>query len=92
MRTELIQILQEAYPEYPLKHIDTANKILCLFNDSTSEKLENKINIKPLDNSLNWLQWLETMQNYKLDEEEQTQAIREICTKINEIIKSLNTL
>ena len=31
MRTEIIEILQKAYPEYCLKHIDTANKILRLF-------------------------------------------------------------
>jgi len=32
MRTEIIEILQKAYPEYCLKHIDTANEILRLFS------------------------------------------------------------
>lgn len=36
MRTEIIEILQKAYPEYCLKHIDTANEILRLFNVNNS--------------------------------------------------------
>ena len=36
MRTEIIEILQKAYPEYCLKHIDTANEILRLFSVSNS--------------------------------------------------------
>lgn len=33
MRTEIIEILQRAYPEYCLKHIDTANEILHLIEE-----------------------------------------------------------
>lgn len=37
MRTEIIEILQKAYPEYCLKHIDTANEILRLFSVMESD-------------------------------------------------------
>jgi hypothetical protein len=35
MRTEIIEILQKSYPEYCLKHIDTANEILRLIEKDT---------------------------------------------------------
>lgn len=36
MRTEIIEILQKAYPQYCLKHIDTANEILRLFEENNA--------------------------------------------------------
>jgi len=50
MRTEIIEILQKAYPEYCLKHIDTANEILRLFSVSNSaSEIEEKIEDRFID-------------------------------------------
>lgn len=51
MRTEIIEILQKAYPEYCLKHIDTANEILRLFSVSNSASdIEEKRDMEDFGN------------------------------------------
>lgn len=53
---------------------------------------KRKFDIKPLDDSLSWVKWLEESPSNGLNEESQSEAIRDLYTKINEIVKALNTL
>jgi len=51
MRKEIIEILQNAYPEHCLKHIDTANNILRLFSRSNSDsEIEEKRDMEDFGN------------------------------------------
>lgn len=57
MRTEIIEILQKAYPEYCLKHIDTANEILRLYNvmPSLPSHIDSSIEAKHYGDEMNKL-------------------------------------
>lgn len=62
----------------------------CGMEEFPDEK--RKFDIKLLDDSLSWVKWLEQSKSHGLNEASQSDAIRDIYTKINEIVKSLNAL
>lgn len=47
--------------------------------------------IKPLNDSLDWVKWLEESPRNILNESSGSDAIRDIYKKINEIISKINT-
>lgn len=61
-----------------------------------SEKLEiheqyQNIKIDPLTENLHWVEWLERSKSHGLNETSTSDAIRDIYTKLNEVIKSFKT-
>jgi len=62
-----------------------------LFIEETLNKhsdSKKKLNIKPLNDSLGWVKWLEESPSHGLNEVSQSDAIRDIYIKINEVIKA----
>lgn len=68
----------------------TFSRFVEILNEHAEGK--RKFDIKPLDDSLSWVKWLEESQSHGLNEASQSDAIRDIYTKINEVIQSLNAL
>lgn len=68
----------------------TFSRFVEILNDHVDGK--RKFDIKPLDDSLSWVKWLEESKSHGLTEASQADAIRDIYTKINEIVGSLNSL
>lgn len=65
------------------------------FVEILNEHAEGKgirLDIKALDDSLSWVKWLEESQSHGLNEASQSDAIRDIYTKINEVVRALNAL
>ncbi len=52
--------------------------------------MSNENKIQELDKSREWLEWLERAENNNLDTIYTTEAIRDIASKLNEIIKTIN--
>lgn len=68
----------------------TFSRFVEILNEHAEGK--RKFDIKPLDDSLSWVKWLEESPSNGLNEVDQRDAIRDIYTKINEVIQSLNAL
>lgn len=66
----------------------TFSRFVEILNEHAEGK--RKFDIKPLDDSLSWVKWLEESQSHGLNEASQSDAIRDIYAKINEVIQSLN--
>lgn len=63
------------------------------FVEILNESVDNHRNIiEPLDNSLEWIKWLELSDSHGLNVESQSNAIRDIYKKINEVVGILNSL
>ena len=61
-----------------------------------NERLEiheqyQKLDIKPITNTSHWVEWLERSKSHGLNEASMSDAIREIYTKLNEVIAALTT-
>jgi hypothetical protein len=68
----------------------TFSRFVEILNEHAEGK--RKFDIKPLDDSLSWVKWLEESKSNGLNEASQSAAIRDIYTKINEVVGSLNAL
>ena len=68
----------------------TFSRFVEILNEHADWK--RKFDIKPLDNSLSWVEWLEQSPSHGLNEVSQSDAIRDIYTKINEVVGALNAL
>lgn len=68
----------------------TFSRFVEILNEHAEGK--RKFNIKPLDDSLSWVKWLEESKSHGLNEASQSDAIHDIYTKINEVIGALNAL
>lgn len=66
----------------------TFSRFVEILNEYASHK--QNIDIKPLDCSLSWVNWLEISPSHGLNEASQSDAIRDIYSKINEIITFVN--
>ena len=55
-----------------------------------NEKADAKRKIHPLDESLFWVKWLNQSPSNGLNESLQSDAIRDLLAKVNEIIAKLN--
>jgi hypothetical protein len=53
---------------------------------------KRKFDIKPIDNNLHWVKWLEESPKNGLESHDLSHAVRDIYYKINEIVGSLNSL
>lgn len=53
---------------------------------------QRKFDIQKLDENLSWVKWFEESPSNGLNEASQSDAIRDIYTKINEVVVSLNGL
>ncbi len=68
----------------------TFSRFVEILNEHAEGK--RKFDIKQLDDSLSWVKWLEESKSHGLNEASQSDAIRDIYSKINEVIGSLNAL
>ena len=68
----------------------TFSRFVEILNEHAEGK--RKFDIKQLDDSLSWVKWLEESKSNGLNEASQSDAIRDIYTKINEVVRSLNAL
>jgi len=68
----------------------TFSRFVEILNEHAEGK--RKFDITPLDDSLNWVKWMEKSPSHGLNEHSQASAIRDMYTKINEVVKALNTL
>ena len=68
----------------------TFSRFVEILNEHAEGK--RKFDIKPLDDSLSWVKWLEESKSNGLNEVSQSNAIRDIYNKINEVVGSLNAL
>ena len=64
----------------------TFSRFVEILNEHAEGK--RKFDIKPLDDSLRWVKWLEESPSHGLNEASQSDAIRDIYTKINEVVVS----
>ena len=68
----------------------TFSRFVEILNEHADGK--RKFDIKPLDDSLSWVKWLEESKSNGLNEASQSDAIRDMYNKINEVVGSLNAL
>ena len=68
----------------------TFSKFVEILNEYSDSK--RNFNISKFDDTLSWVKWLEQSKSHGLNEASQSDAIREMYTKINEIIVSLNQI
>jgi hypothetical protein len=68
----------------------TFSRFVEILNEHSEGK--RKFDIKPLDDSLSWVKWLEESKSHGINEASQSDATRDIYQKINEIVESLNLL
>ncbi len=66
----------------------TFSKFVEILNEHAAGK--SKPEIKLLDGSLDWVKWLEESPSNGLNEESQTKSTRDIYSKVNEIIATIN--
>ena len=68
----------------------TFSRFVEILNEYSDDK--RNFDISKLDDTLSWVKWLEQSKSHGLNEASQSDAIRDIYTKINEIIVSLNQI
>ena len=66
----------------------TFSRFVEILNEQVEGK--RKFDIKPIDDSLSWVKWIEQSPSHGLNEASQSDAIRDMYTKINEVIMCLN--
>lgn len=68
----------------------TFSRFVEILNEHAESK--RKLDIKPLDDSLDWVKWLQESPSNGLNEVSQNAAIRDILRKINEITDNINKI
>ena len=68
----------------------TFSRFVEILNEYSDDK--RNFDISKFDDTLSWVKWLEQSKSHGLNEASQSDAIRDIYTKINEIIVSLNQI
>lgn len=66
----------------------TFSRFVEILNEQAESKIKN--DIRKLDDTLFWVKWLEESKSHGLNESNNSDAIRDIYIKINEIIEIIN--
>jgi len=66
----------------------TFSRFVEILNQQVDDK--SKFDIQTINNSSHWVKWLEEHENNGLQENDLSVAVRELYTKLNEVIVSLN--
>jgi hypothetical protein len=68
----------------------TFTRFVEILNEHAEGK--RKFDIRPIDNTLHWVKWMEEDKNNGLQEHDLSTAVREIYQKVNEVVGALNAL
>mgnify|MGYP003431665824 CR=1 FL=1 len=68
----------------------TFSRFVEILNEQVEDK--RKFDIKPIDNTSHWVEWMEKDKNNGLQEHDLSTAVREIYQKVNEVIGAINAI